>query len=112
MPSFNGGDDRALIASRAPGLETWHRRLGHTNVRSLVDMVDSHMVSGMHINLSSEPLKCQSCILGKQTHNSVLKVHEGVRAEGILECVHIDLTGPQAIVSANGNTYVMNIIDD
>ncbi|KZP19650.1 hypothetical protein FIBSPDRAFT_689982, partial [Athelia psychrophila] len=76
------------------------------------EMVNNHMVEGMHIDLSSEPPKCQSCILGKQTRNPVPKICEGVKAGGRLDCVHIDLTGPQAVKSANGNLYIMNVIDD
>ncbi|KZP18481.1 hypothetical protein FIBSPDRAFT_712162, partial [Athelia psychrophila] len=89
-----------------------HRRLGHANVGALVDMVDSEMVEGMHVDLSSKPAKCEHCILGKQTRNPVPKIREGIKAGEVLERVHIDLTGPQAVTSANGHLYIMNIIDD
>ena len=69
------------------------------------------MARGMHIDLSSEPAKCQHCILGKQTRNPVPKLLEGVKASRLLDCVYIDLTGPH-VKSANGNSYIMNLIDD
>ena len=75
-------------------------------------MSDNGMVKGMHINLSSAPPKCEPCILRKQTRTPVPKIREGVRSEGVLDVVYIDLTGPQSVQSANGFNYVMNIIDD
>jgi len=104
--------EHSFIATRVPDLETWHRRLGHVNYQSIVDMSDKDMAKGMHINLSSAPPKCQSCILGKQTRLSVPKICKGQRAEGVLDCVYIDLTGPQSVQSAAGNSYVMNMIDN
>jgi GAG-pre-integrase domain/Integrase core domain len=104
--------EHTFFTTRVPDLETWHRRLGHINYRSIVDMSDNQMTKGMHVDLSSAPPKCQSCILGKQTKNSVPKIREGPRAEMVLDCVYIDLTGPQSVQSASGNSYVMNIIDD
>jgi hypothetical protein len=75
-------------------------------------MSDNNMVKGMHIDLSNAPPKCKSCVLGKQTRSSVPKVHEGLRAKEVFDCVYIDLTGPQSVISATGNSYVMNLIDD
>lgn len=59
--------DHTLIAARIPDLETWHQRLGHVNIHSIIDLADKGMVKGMYVNLSSEPPKCQQCILRKQT---------------------------------------------
>jgi hypothetical protein len=100
------------FAMRVPDLETWHCRLGHVNYRSIVDMSDNQMTRGMHVDLSSAPPKCQSCILGKQTRSSVPKIREGPRASVVLDCIYIDLTGPQSVQSASRHSYVMNLIDD
>jgi hypothetical protein len=70
------------------------------------------MAKGMHIDLSSAPPKCQSCILGKQTRSSVPKIREGKRAGEVLDIVYINLTRPESVQSASGNSYVMNLIDD
>jgi hypothetical protein len=104
--------EHTFIATRVPDLETWHRRLGHVNYRSIVEMSDRNMAKGMHIDLSSALPKCQSCILGKQTKSSVPKIREGKRAGEVLDIVYIDLTGPESVQSASGNSYVMNLIDD
>jgi hypothetical protein len=104
--------EHTFFATRVPDLKTWHCRLGHVNYRSIVDMSDNEMTKGMHVDLSSALPKCQSCILGKQTKNSVSKIQEGLCAKMVLDCVYIDLTGPQSVQSASGHSYVMNIIDD
>jgi hypothetical protein len=104
--------EHSFIATRVPDIETWHCCLGHVNYKSIVDMSDNGMVRGMHVNLSSAPPKCQSCILGKQTTTPVPKVQERMRAAGILDVVYIDLTGPESVQSASGFNYVMNVIDD
>lgn len=98
------------IPARLPTLETWHHRLGHAGLNKLVQMINTDMVAGMNTNLSSEPAKCQSCIQGKQTRSSVPKEREGVKAEDPLHTVHIDLIGPQSVLSASSFHYVMNII--
>src|ERR1700676_4031085 len=80
--------------------------------QSIIQMSDNGMAKGMHVDLCSAPPKCQPCILGKQTRTSVPKVRKGQRAEGVLDCIYIDLTGPQSVQSAAGNSYVMNLVVD
>ncbi len=56
-----------LYTKRVPNMETWHRRLGHCNNRTIIDMARKGCIKGMAIDLSSSPPKCDHCILGKQT---------------------------------------------
>ena len=69
-------------------------------------------VTGMPIDLSSSPPKCDSCILGKQMCSPVPKMREGARADIVLQQVFVDLCGPMPGVSHIRNVYTMNIIDD
>ena len=64
----------AHFASPLPGIDTWHRRLGHCGLRTVIDMARLNVIEGMHVSLSSLPNKCPHCILGKQTWSSVPKV--------------------------------------
>jgi len=66
----------------------------------------------MHIDLSQTPPKCDSCICGKQGHTPVPKMRQGERSSHRLGIIYVDLTGPEAVKSASGNSYVMNIVDD
>jgi hypothetical protein len=102
----------AMYASRMPDVETWHRRLGHCSVRSIVDMARKDAVEGMTIDLSSAPPKCTHCVLGKQTHSPVPKIREGPKVTKRLEKVFVDLCGPMPCVSRTGRLYAMHIIDD
>ena len=70
------------------------------------------MANGMHVDLSSAPPKCQPCILGKRTRTSVPKTRKGQHAEEVLDCIYVDLSGPQSVQSASGNSYIMNLVDD
>jgi len=42
----------AHLARPVPNVETWHRRLGHCNPRTIIEMARSGVVEGMHIDLS------------------------------------------------------------
>jgi len=104
----------ALYAARVPDLETWHRRLGHCNMRTIIDMAQSDAVEDMAIDLSLCPPKCGHCVLGKQTSSPVSAVREGVKATRPLERVHVDLVGPMPCVSSSGRLYSMHrdVVDD
>jgi hypothetical protein len=57
--------ERTNIARTAPDLETWHKRLGHINYASIIEMADKQLATGMPTNLSTLPAICKSCVLGK-----------------------------------------------
>ena len=102
----------AHYASRTPDLETWHRRLGHCNTRTIIDMARSGVVEGMVVDLSTSPPKCDLCILGKQTRSTVPSVRENLKATRPLERVYVDLCGPMPVSSRSNRLYSMNVIDD
>ncbi|TFY50468.1 hypothetical protein EVJ58_g11038 [Rhodofomes roseus] len=113
--SLNGippSTEHALLSARLPTLDTWHRRLGHVNHRSIYDMARLRSAKGMPITLSPAPNKCEHCILGKQTRSVVPKVREGEKATRKLGLVYVDLQGQMDSRSANGNVYSLDIIDD
>ena len=102
----------ALLSTRVPDLETWHRRLGHCSTDAIVDMARKGVVQGMRVDLSTAPPRCDHCILGKQTRSPVPKIREGLKASRPLECVFVDLCGPMPCASCSGHLYSMNLIDD
>src|SRR6267142_539054 len=102
----------ALYTARVPNVETWHQRLGHCNIRTIIDMAKSQATKGMTIDLSTIPPKCTHCVLGKQTKSAVPKTQEGPKATRHLERVFVDLTCPMSVMSRTGKKYLMNIIDD
>ena len=90
---------------------TWHRRLGHVNYSSIIDMAKHHMAIGMPTNLSTIPPVCEHCILGKQAKRPVPECHEGKQSTQLLEIVFSDITGPED-VPTGGKVYVLNFIND
>jgi hypothetical protein len=53
----------ANYASCKPNVETWHRRLGHCNTETIIDMAWRGAVKGMAVDLSSSPPKCNAAFL-------------------------------------------------
>ncbi|KAG2059353.1 hypothetical protein BDR06DRAFT_843595, partial [Suillus hirtellus] len=86
--------------------------LVYTNYWTIYDLAHSGNATSMPIDLSSLPPICDNCILGKQTRTHVLKVREGERVTCKLGIVYINLMEHPDTVSAAGNRYVMDIIDD
>ena len=111
----NASTDHIFTAIRTAGLETWHRQLGHANYQAIQEMARKGIVKGMPSTFLDAPSTCESCVFGKQTRTPVPKKCEegpGHKATRKLGKVWIDLTGPTHVKSRNGNTYIMNILDD
>ena len=101
-------------SSDSSSIETWHCHLGHANYQMLKDMACNRLIEGMPATFSTAP-DCDSCIIGKQTKTPVPKRCEegpGHRATQKPEKVWVDLIGPISVTSANGNRYVMDLLDD
>ncbi|KAG1875763.1 hypothetical protein F4604DRAFT_1518343, partial [Suillus subluteus] len=86
--------------------------LSRANYHAVYDLARSGNAIGMPINLSTKPPVCDDCILGKQTWTSIPKVRVGDKATQKLGIVHVDLMEHLDTVSAAGNKYVMDVIDD
>lgn len=113
--ALSGGQlstEHAYLTQHLPDLQSWHRRLGHANYRAIYDLARSSNAIGMPINLSTEPPICDDCILGKQTRTGIPKVRVGGRATRKLGIVHVDLMEHPDTVSAAGNKYMMDIINN
>jgi hypothetical protein len=104
--------DHAFLLQCLPTLQSWHHRLGHANYCAVYDLVHSGNATSMPITLSTKPPICDACILGKQTKSSVPKVCVGKKVTRRLGIVHVDLMEHPDTVSAAGNKYIMDIIDD
>ena len=114
IPTSSEMSAEAYAVTASPTLETWHRRLGHTNYQCIQNMARMSMVKGLPLSLSTTtPSKCVSCVLGKQTRTPVPKKREeGRRATRRLEIVWIDIIGPENVISRTGNQYMLDIVDD
>lgn len=104
--------EHAVLYTAAPTIETWDRRLGHANHQAIQTMASNGMVEGMAPSFSTHPSSCDDCILCKQTKSPVPSERTHEKAVRRLDVVYIDLTGPEDVVSAMGNLYLMNVIDE
>lgn len=91
-------------------IETWHKRLGHVNRRSLIGMMDQQLVKGITLSRLDE-FFCESCQLGKQ-HRLPCKSKEQKRKTEIGEFIHTDLCGPMSEESVGGSKYFLLFKDD
>ncbi|KAI0028435.1 hypothetical protein K488DRAFT_15340, partial [Vararia minispora EC-137] len=67
---------------------------------------------GMHVDLSIEPGRCESCIQAKQVRLSISRMQEGPKATRRLKRVYVNLWGRASIYSRSHNEYAMHIVDD
>lgn len=103
---------KAFLSQYIPMLKTWHCHLHHANYCIVYDMACSGHSRGMPIDLSSHPLKCQPCLLGKQTCSSVPKMRVGPKATRRLELIFMDVVEQFNTHSASGHMYSLDILDD
>jgi hypothetical protein len=72
-------------------------------------MVNNNLVGGLKISETTVNDKCESCILGHQTHHPFDGKTE--RDLAPLDLVAFDLWRPSHLQSAGGKTYMMVIVD-
>jgi hypothetical protein len=88
----------------------WHERFGHLNYRSLQQLCNQQMVTGLPL-VSCRDGVCVGCVLGKHHRDSFDK-RASWHASGPLQLVHSDLCGPLSSPSFSGCKYFLTFIDD
>jgi transposase InsO family protein len=88
----------------------WHERFGHLNYRSLQQLCNQQMVTGLPL-VSCRDGVCAGCVLGKHHRDSFDK-RASWHASGPLQLVHSDLCGPLSSPSFSGCKYFLTFIDD
>jgi hypothetical protein len=88
----------------------WHERFGHLNYRSLQQLCNQQMVTGLPL-VSCRDGVCVGCVLGKH-HRDSFEKRASWHALGPLQLVHSDLCGPLSSPSFPGCKYFITFIDD
>jgi len=98
--------ERIYLAKKTLTVETWHRRLGHLNYKS-IKILANDSDSGVNTTISEVP-ECISCAKGKLQPFPCSKR----RARRPLELIHSDICGPMETTSIGGSRYFLTFIDD
>ena len=80
-----------------------HLRLGHINLKRIQRLVSCGPLA--FLNLEQLPLY-PNCIQGKMTKRSF--IIKGVRVEGCLDLMHLDVCGPFSVHARGGNEYFIS----
>ncbi|CAK9826054.1 Retrovirus-related Pol polyprotein from transposon TNT 1-94 [Anthophora retusa] len=91
-------------------LETWHRRLGHTNVDDIRKAKHRQMIRGLEKYKLSGNMICEICAQGKMTRAPFS--NKSKRKTMPLEIIHSDICGPMRTESNGGSLYFVTFIDD
>lgn len=99
-----------LVSNKTSKLEKWYRKMGHLNVRDLVECCRNERVRGMTLGANESDFTCEVCIRGKMTRCPFPK-HEP-KDTNVLEVIHSDLCGPMRIESNGKARYIVTFVDD
>ncbi|GJU63555.1 retrovirus-related pol polyprotein from transposon TNT 1-94 [Tanacetum coccineum] len=106
----NKPKDQIFLATIDENSTLWHRRLGHANMRLIQSLAPKELVRNLP-NLKFDQHFYDACKIRKQAHASH-KAKNIVSTTRCLELLHMDLFGPSAVRSYEGNRYTLVIVDD
>nr|GEV63132.1 copia protein [Tanacetum cinerariifolium] len=110
MKLGNKPEDKICLATIDENFTLWHRRLGHANIHLIQSLASKKLVRELS-KLKFDQHFCDACKIRKQAHASH-KAKNIVLMTRCLELLHMDLFGPFAIRSYEGNLYTLFIVDD
>ncbi|GJV26043.1 retrovirus-related pol polyprotein from transposon TNT 1-94 [Tanacetum coccineum] len=110
MKLGNKPKDQICLATIDENSTLWHRRLGHANMRLIQSLASKELVRNLP-KLKFDQHFCDAFKIGKQAHASH-KAKNIVSMTRCLELLHMDLFGPSAVQSYEGNRYTLVIVDD
>ncbi|GKA05209.1 retrovirus-related pol polyprotein from transposon TNT 1-94 [Tanacetum coccineum] len=110
MKLGNKPEDKICLATIDENSMFWHRRLGHANMHLIQSLASKELVRNLP-KLKFDQHFCDAFKIRKQAHASH-KAKNIVFTTRCLELLHMDLFGPSAVRSYEGNRYTLVIVDD
>ena len=101
-------DTTFCCADLSPGL--WHCHLSHLGMDTIRTLLTKDMVIGVECSGSFDRTHCVACLIGKSPQQPY--AHNGNRALGIGDLLHMDICGPYSIATSSGMKYFYVILDD
>ncbi|GJU71029.1 putative ribonuclease H-like domain-containing protein [Tanacetum coccineum] len=106
------GDLTCLIAKATiDESNTWHRRLGHINFKTMNKLVNGNLVKGLPSKIFENDHSCVACQKGKQ-HKASYKTKLVNSISKPLHMLHMDLFGPINVKSLMKKSYCLVVTDD
>ncbi|GJW56433.1 putative ribonuclease H-like domain-containing protein [Tanacetum coccineum] len=90
---------------------TWHRRLGHINFKTMNKLVKGNLVKGLPSKIFENDHSCVACQKGKQ-HKASYKTKLVNSISKPLHMLHMDLFGPTNIKSLMKKSYSLVVTDE
>jgi hypothetical protein len=103
----------AGIPHKCSKYDLWHARLGHPSGKNMERLQTEDMVTGIETSLSPcshGHSHCEVCVRGKQTRESYPR--SPATATERLEIVHMDVVGELPVPGAEGERYMLTVLDD
>ena len=104
-------NESCLIVNNANDSWLWHRRLGHTSMKTLSKLVKNDLVIGLPKLKFDKDKICDACQFEKQVRNS-FKSKNLVSTSRPLELLHVYLFGLMNVLCTGGKSYGFVIVDD
>jgi hypothetical protein len=109
--NFGSSSFPSVFVAHSDDLNTlWHERFGHLNYRSLHQLCNQQMVTGLSL-VSCIDGVCSSCVLDKHHWDSFDKCASW-HASSPLQLVHSDMCGPLSSPCFYGCKYLLTFIDE
>ncbi|GJR06972.1 putative ribonuclease H-like domain-containing protein [Tanacetum coccineum] len=90
---------------------TWHRRLGHINFKTMNKLVKENLVKGLPSKIFENDHSCVACQKGKQ-HKASYKTKLVNSISKPLHMLHMDLFGLTNVKSLTKKSYCLVVTDD
>ncbi|GKA45478.1 putative ribonuclease H-like domain-containing protein [Tanacetum coccineum] len=90
---------------------TWHRRHGHINFKTMNKLVKGNLVKGLPSKIFVYDHSCVACLKGKQ-HKASYKTKLVNSISKRLHMLHMDLFGPTNVKSLMKKSYCLVVTDD
>nr|GEW47241.1 retrovirus-related Pol polyprotein from transposon TNT 1-94 [Tanacetum cinerariifolium] len=110
MKLGNKPKDQVCLATIDENSTLWYRRLGYANMHLIQSLASKELVRNLP-KLKFDQHLCDACKMGKQAHAGH-KAKNIVSTTRCLELLHVDLFGPSAVRSYEGNHYTFVIVND
>jgi hypothetical protein len=101
----------ANLARQKLTIADLHRKLGHVSQEGLLTAIKKGLVTGVNVDLTSQPEFCDVCVKAKSARKPFPKESTS-HALTYGEMVHTDLWGPAQTTSIGGSLYYISFTDD